>query len=187
MEFKDYKEMDRDELKKLYQNLCEINRNVEYDYKDKKSELEKLYKEKERLLETKKQIEYLNNSNSMKLDKNLSAIVTLLSTGALGYCLHLSRNFSNSPEEVIALAISSLTLFGAGMIDYTLISSYLYDKKLIKENNLSELEPKINNINTQIGNTSQHIATDEKILKKCRTNLPLLKDRLIEVSKKSSF
>ena len=111
MEFKDYKEMNRDELKKLYQNLCEINRNVEYDYKDRKSELEKLYKEKERLLETKKQIEYLNNSNSMKLDKSLSAIVTLLSTGALGYCLHLSRNFSNSPEEVIALAISSLTLF----------------------------------------------------------------------------
>ena len=44
----------------------------------------------------------------------------------------------------------------------------------------------IDSINKQIGNTSQHITTDKKILKKCRTNLPLLKDRLIEVSKKNS-
>ena len=185
MEFKDYKEMNRAELKQLYQNLCEVDRNVTNDYKEKKKELFKLQEEKQKLLNIKKRIEYLNNSNTMEANKSISTAFTGLSLASLGYCAYLSKNFSNTPEEIIAIILSMLALYCSSTADYAFLSSYINDKKLIKNNNLLELEPKINSIDRQINNASQDIYTDEKILKRCRTNLPLLKDRFIKISKKN--
>lgn len=178
MEFKDYKDMNKEELKQLYKDLCEIDRNVTNDYKKKKTELAELQERKQELLSIKQRIEYLNSSNTMKANKSIAGAFTGLSIASLGGCIYLAQGFSNQPEQVFALAIGGLTLYCTSLADYAFLSSYFYDKRLLKENKLSELNPKINAIDKQIEDTYKNINTDEKILEKCHTNLPELKNRI---------
>ena len=177
-----YKDLDLPELKKLYANLIRVINDMSEEREENLQQMASLCDRRDELVYIKKRIEDITSNNSMPKSKRYGYAMIgtcILSIGADAY---LGTTFTSQSKELLPLILSGAITLGTGMGTYIAFSSYRYDKHLVEKYNILGLNPNISRLNKQIEEVAERIKFNQRILAKCKEGLPLVRDRIFELS-----
>ena len=179
MELKDYEKMSISELRNLYFKLTTIVRDVLIDNKECIEELAIQSAKREDLISRKNQVLEIINSKSIAKEQKAGRALTAI-TGVLGTGTLLIAS-SNSLSQAVVGTGAILTL-GCGLGAYTAFNSSSYDQRLVDNDNILFLNPRISEVERKIIRIKNNIRVNNQILERANSSLHFLNSRIKELS-----